>query len=153
MNMRINALFLVSLTLFLGLASCDSDLFHEERTAKVDVSLQAAEGVQDVENAVITLKCLENGCASKPVSVSMEKSAAGKFSATLPINYLPDMPFIEVVLDGETYGYSVADTYFEDGRRYKYSLMLDADGLTEAQNNNDISDWEQGGNETVDATM
>lgn len=151
--MKRKTLFLVSLLLVLELMSCGGDLFHEERTAKVDVSLQAAEGMQSVENAEIMLKCLKNGCASKPVSVLMEKSADDRFSATSPINYLPDMPFIEVVLDGEAYGYSVADTYFEDGRRYEYSLMLNADGLTEARNKNEVSDWELGGNETVGATM
>ncbi len=151
--MKCRILFLVSLSFLLGVSSCSDDLFQEKKTAEISVSLQAGEGVRSVENAEITLRCLDGGYGGKPVTVPMSKSAKGRYDAFLPVNYVTDTPFVEVALDGRIYGYSPTDTCFEGGGLYAYSLVLDAGSLVPVQSGSEIKDWENSGSENVDATM
>lgn len=148
--MKRKTLFLVSLAVLLGVSSCGDDLSDTEEPVEVSVSLQAGDGVPSVENAEITLRCL-NG--RKPVAVPMAKSSDGQYAASLPAHYGTDTPFVEVVLDGQTYGYSPTDINFKNRRQYVYSLEVDTTGLTPVQTGSEIQDWGNGGCWSGEATM
>lgn len=109
----------------------------------VEVSLEAGEDICSVSDAVVTLNCrTENGT----VRVYADKTADGCYEAALPTRCFPADDFIEVSLDGATYGYTPSETCLEGGRAYRYSLVLTADGLLEAGNVTIIiSDWADGG--------
>ena len=128
-------------------ASCQDDESQAEVQPVVEVSLEAGEDIRSVSDAVVTLNCrTENGT----VRVLADKTADGCYEAALPTRCFPADGFIEVSLDGATYGYTPSETCLEGGRAYRYSLVLTADGLQEAGvDGSTISDWVDGGHDDV----
>lgn len=140
---RITSLCLLAAAFCLLAASCQDDGSPAEVQPVVEVSLEAGEDIRSVSDAVVALNCrTENGT----VRVLADKTADGCYEAALPTRCFPADDFIEVSLDGATYGYTPSETCLEGGRAYRYSLVLTADGLQEAGNvTTIIGEWADGG--------
>lgn len=140
---RITSLCLLAAAFCLLAASCQDDGSPAEVQPVVEVSLEAGEDIRSVSDAVVALNCrTENGT----VRVLADKTADGCYEAALPTRCFPADYFIEVGLDGATYGYTPSETCLEGGRAYRYSLVLTADGLQEAGNvTTIIGEWADGG--------
>ena len=140
---RITSLCLLAAAFCLLTASCQNDESPAGVQPVVEVSLEAGEDIRSVSNAVVTLNCrTENGA----VHIFADKTADGCYEAALPTRCFPADDFIEVSLDGATYGYTPSETCLESGRAYRYSLVLTADGLQEAGNvTTIIGEWADGG--------
>ena len=144
---RITSLCLLAAAFCLLTASCQDDESPTEVQPMVEVSLEAGEDIRSVSDAVVTLNCrTENGT----VHIFADKTADGCYEAALPTRCFPADDFIEVSLDGATYGYTPSETCLEGGLAYRYSLVLTADGLQEAGvDGSTISDWADGGHDDV----
>lgn len=144
---RITSLCLLAAAFCLLAASCQDDESPAGVQPVVEVSLEAGEDIRSVSDAVVALNCrTENGT----VRVLADKTADGCYEAALPTRCFPADDFIEVSLDGATYGYTPSETCLEGGRAYRYSLVLTADGLQEAGvDGSTISDWAEGGHDDV----
>lgn len=140
---RITSLCLLAAAFCLLTASCQDDESPAVVQPVVEVSLEAGEGIRSVSDAVVTLNYrTENGA----VHIFADKTADGCYEAALPARCFPADDFIEVSLDGTTYGYTPSETCLEGGRAYRYALVLTADGLQEAEiGDTTISDWVDGG--------
>lgn len=146
---RITSLCLLAAAFCLLTASCQDDESPVEVQPMVEVSLEAGEDIRSVSDAVVTLNCRTE---NDTVHIFADKTADGCYEAALPTRCIPADDFIEVSLDGATYGYTPSETCLEGGRAYRYSLVLTADGLQEAGNvTTIIGDWADGGHDDVAA--
>lgn len=149
-NMRFKAGLSLLLFFALGMVSCDDALTDGGR-AEVGITLKTDNALDGTEETAVRLNCTATD--GKPVVVVAEEVADGHYAAHLPENSTSGSPFIEVVMEDATYGYSPDETCFQSGQRYEYSLVLGPDGLFPVGTGMEIEDWEivEGGN--AEATM
>lgn len=149
-NMRFKAGLLLLLFFALGMVSCD-DTLTDGGKAEVGITLKTDRASDGTVEAAVRLNC--TAIDGKTVVIAAEEVADGHYAAHLPENSTSGSPFIEVVMEDATYGYSPAETRFQSGQRYEYSLVLDPDGLSPVGTGWEIEDWEivEGGN--AEATM
>lgn len=137
MNAR-RLLFLLSL-FSVGMTSCENEL-PEVGTAEVRVLLRIEDDIGNLEDTEMCLNYLEYG-ETKSVQFTVESSNE-VHALPLPAGSLSSNPFIEVVLDDSIYSYSPATTCFDRGCCYDYELVLNAEGLSLADIDVTIEDWE-----------
>ena len=119
-------------------------LVFSHRTARVKVILKGDE-ITSVDGATVSLIDLTTE-GGNPATISAYESADNTFEALLrPQTISANGPFIQVVLNGETYSYGLAkDIKLEANYRYLYTVTVSKQEnliLTSCI----ISDWEFGG--------
>lgn len=149
-NMKFKAVLSPLLFFALGIVSCDDTLADGGR-AEVGITLRTDKASDGTAETAVWLNC--TAADGKSVIIVAEEVADGFYTAYLPENSTSGSPFIEVVTENATYGYSPAETRFQSGQRYEYSLVLGSDGLSPVGTGLEIEDWEivEGGN--ADVTM
>lgn len=115
-------------------------LVFSHRTARVRVILKGDE-ITSVDGATVSLIDLTTE-GGNPAAISAYKSADNTFEALLhPQTISANVPFIQVVLDGETYSYGLAeDITLEANHRYTYNVDIPAQNMILTSCT--ISDWE-----------
>lgn len=140
---RITHIILLFSALCPAIVSCEDDASPTDGHPVVEIRLQAEDDSRSVSGAEVTLNYRTEYGSGK---VLAEKKSDGCYGALLPSRCVPASDFIEVRLDGDTYGYSPSETAFEVGHLYNYSLVLTSDGLQEAGGMNaTINGWVDGG--------
>ena len=123
----------------------DSMLYFSHRTARVTVFLKEGNDItSSLDGATVSLIDLTTE-GGNPAAISAYKSADNTFEALLrPQTISANGPFIQVVLDGETYSYGLAeDITLEANYRYLFTVKVSKQEnlvLTSCF----ISDWEFG---------
>lgn len=121
-------------------------LYFSHRTARVTVFLKEGNDItSSLDGATVSLIDLTTE-GGNPAAISAYKSADNTFEALLhPQTISANGPFIQVVLDGETYSYGLAeDITLEANYRYLYTVKVSKQEnlvLTSCF----ISDWGFGG--------
>ena len=120
-------------------------LVFSHRTARVTVILQVGNNITSLEDATVSLVGLTTE-GGNPATITPCNSDENTFEALLrPQTISANVPFIQVVLDGETYSYGLAkDITLEANYRYAYTVTVSEQKnlvLTSCF----ISDWEFGG--------
>lgn len=124
----------------------DPMLYFSHRTARVTVFLKEGNDItSSLDGATVSLIDLTTE-GGNPAAISAYKSADNTFEALLhPQTISANGPFIQVVLDGETYSYGLAeDITLEANYRYLYTVKVSKQEnlvLTSCF----ISDWGFGG--------
>ena len=115
-------------------------LVFSHRTARVRVILKGDE-ITSVDGATVSLIDLTTE-GGNPAAISAYKSADNTFEALLrPQTISANVPFIQVVLNGETYSYGLAeDITLEANHRYTYNVDIPAQNMILTSCT--ISDWE-----------
>ena len=127
-------------------------LVFSHRTARVKVILKAGNDITSLEGATVSITGLTTE-GGNPATITPYNSADNTFEAILrPQTISAHEPFIQVVLEGETYSYGLAeDITLEANHRYTYTVTVSKQEnmiLTSCT----ISEWEDGGHdETVPA--
>lgn len=144
-NMRFKAGLLLLLFFAMGIMSCN-DTLTDDGKAEVEVALRTDETLNGWTETTVRLNC--TAADGESVVIAAEEVADGHYAAHLPGNSTSGSQFIEVVTEDATYGYSPAETRFQSGQRYEYSLVLGPDGLSPVGTGWKIEDREtvEGGN-------
>ena len=120
-------------------------LVFSHRTARVTVYLQVGNNITSLEDATVSLVGLTTE-GGNPATITPYRRLDSVREALLrPQTISANVPFIQVVLDGETYSYGLAeDIKLEANYRYVYTVTVSKQEnlvLTSCT----ISDWESGG--------
>ena len=97
---------------------------------KVNVVLQADKDIGSITEADIWLNCMAE-----------DHTGDGHYIATLPLDYSPVEPFIQVHLNEMVYDY-LSIPNFKAGQECQISLILGTDGLRTPGIGAEIDDWE-----------
>ena len=124
----------------------DPKLTFTHRTARVTVVLKPGTGIESVTGATVSLVSL-SAEGSNPTAIKTCNTAGDTYEAlTAPQTVAAGEPFIQVVLgDGTFYFRPQNDVVLEAGNRYKYTVKVNATGLT--LEGCTIGDWADGGGE------
>ena len=119
-------------------------LVFSHRTARVTVILQVGNNITSLEDATVSLVGLTTE-GGNPATITPCNSDENTFEALLrPQTISANVPFIQVVLDGETYSYGLAkDITLEANYRYAYTVTVSEQKnlvLTSCT----ISEWKDG---------
>ena len=119
-------------------------LVFSHRTARVTVNLQEGNDITSLEGATVSLVGLTTE-GGNPATITPCNSDENTFEALLrPQTISANVPFIQVVLDGETYSYGLAkDIRLEANYRYAYTVTVSEQKnlvLTSCT----ISEWKDG---------
>lgn len=119
-------------------------LVFSHRTARVTVNLQEGNDITSLEGATVSLVGLTTE-GGNPATITPCNSDENTFEALLrPQTISANVPFIQVVLDGETYSYGLAkDITLEANYRYAYTVTVSEQKnlvLTSCT----ISEWKDG---------
>lgn len=107
---------------------------------KVNVVLQADKDIGSITEADIWLNCMDGN--GNFLSVAAEDHTSdGHYIATLPLDYSPVEPFIQVHLNEMVYDY-LSIPNFKAGQECQISLILGTDGLRTPGIGAEIDDWE-----------
>ena len=107
---------------------------------KVNVVLQADKDIGSITEADIWLNCMDGN--GNFLSVAAEDHTGdGHYIATLPLDYSPVEPFIQVHLNEMVYDY-LSIPNFKAGQECQISLILGTDGLRTPGIGAEIDDWE-----------
>lgn len=119
-------------------------LVFSHRTARVTVILQVGNNITSLEDATVSLVGLTTE-GGNPATITPCNSDENTFEALLrPQTISANVPFIQVVLDGETYSYGLAkDITLKANYRYAYTVTVSEQKnlvLTSCT----ISEWKDG---------
>ena len=120
------------------------------RTARVAIELKPGTGFTSVDGATVSLVSLsaDNG---NPTAIKTYNASGNTYEAlTAPQTVEAGKPFIRVELGGGTFYFRPQnDVVLEAGNRYKYTVKVNASGLT--LEGCTIGDWADGGGESGEA--
>ena len=125
-------------------------LEFNHRTARVAIELKPGKGFTSVDGATVSLVSLsaDNG---NPTAIKTYNASGNTYEAlTAPQTVEAGKPFIRVELGGGTFYFRPQNTVvLEAGNRYKYTVKVNASGLT--LEGCTIGDWADGGGESGEA--
>ena len=120
------------------------------RTARVTIELKPGTGFTSVAGATVSLVSLsaDNG---NPTAIKTYNASGNTYEAlTAPQTVAAGKPFVKVELGGGTFYFRPQnDVVLEAGNRYKYTVKVNATGLT--LEGCTIGDWADGGGESGEA--
>ncbi|MCE9349846.1 fimbrillin family protein [Bacteroides thetaiotaomicron] len=120
------------------------------RTARVTIELKPGTGFTSVDGATVSLVSLsaDNG---NPTAIKTYNASGNTYEAlTAPQTVEAGKPFIRVELGGGTFYFRPQNNVvLEAGNRYKYTVKVNASGLT--LEGCTIGDWADGGGESGEA--
>ena len=120
------------------------------RTARVTIELKPGTGFTSVASATVSLVSLsaDNG---NPTAIKTYNASGNTYEAlTAPQTVAAGKPFVKVELGGGTFYFRPQnDVVLEAGNRYKYTVKVNATGLT--LEGCTIGDWADGGGESGEA--
>ena len=122
------------------------------RTARVAIELKPGTGFTSVAGATVSLVSLsaDNG---NPTAIKAYNASSNTYEAlTAPQTVAAGKPFVKVELGGGTFYFRPQnDVVLEAGSRYKYTVKVNATGLT--LEGCTIGDWADGGGESGAAEL
>ncbi len=122
------------------------------RTARVTIELKPGTGFTSVAGAMVSLVSLsaDNG---NPTAIKTYNASGNTYEAlTAPQTVAAGKPFVRVELGGGTFYFRPQnDVVLEAGSRYKYTVKVNATGLT--LEGCTIGDWADGGGESGAAEL
>ena len=122
-------------------------LEFNHRTARVAIELKPGKGFTSVDGATVSLVSLsaDNG---NPTAIKTYNASGNTYEAlTAPQTVEAGKPFIRVELGGGTFYFRPQNNVvLEAGNRYKYTVKVNASGLT--LEGCTIGDWADGGGES-----
>ena len=122
------------------------------RTARVAVELKPGTGFTSVDGATVSLVSLsaDNG---NPTAIKTYNASGNTYEAlTAPQTVMAGKPFVRVELGGGTFYFRPQNNVvLEAGSRYKYTVKVNATGLT--LEGCTIGDWVDGGGESGAAEL
>ena len=125
-------------------------LEFNHRTARVAIELKPGKGFTSVDGATVSLVSLpaDNG---NPTAIKTYNASGNTYEAlTAPQTVEAGKPFIRVELGGGTFYFRPQNNVvLEAGNRYKYTVKVNASGLT--LEGCTIGDWADGGGESGEA--
>jgi len=125
----------------------DPKLTFTHRTARVAIELKPGTGFTSVDGATVSLVSLstDNG---NPTAIQTYHASGNSYEAlTAPQTVAKGEPFIRVELGGGNFYFRPQnDVVLEAGNRYKYTVNVNATGLTLA--GCEIGKWDDGGGES-----
>ena len=125
-------------------------LEFNHRTARVAIELKPGKGFTSVAGATVSLVSLsaDNG---NPTAIKTYNASGNTYEAlTAPQTVEAGKPFIRVELGGGTFYFRPQNNVvLEAGNRYKYTVKVNASGLT--LEGCTIGDWADGGGESGEA--
>ena len=125
-------------------------LTFTHRTARVAIELKPGTGFTSVDGATVSLVSLsaDNG---NPTAIKTYNASGNTYEAlTAPQTVAAGKPFVKVELGGGTFYFRPQnDVVLEAGSRYKYTVKVNATGLT--LEGCTIGDWADGGGESGEA--
>ena len=125
----------------------DPKLTFTHRTARVAIELKPGTGFTSVDGATVSLVSLsaDNG---NPTAIKTYHASGNSYEAlTAPQTVAKGEPFIRVELGGGNFYFRPKnDVVLEAGNRYKYTVNVNATGLTLADC--EIGKWDDGGGES-----
>ena len=125
-------------------------LEFNHRTARVTIELKPGKGFTSVDGATVSLVSLsaDNG---NPTAIKTYNASGNTYEAlTAPQTVEAGKPFIRVELGGGTFYFRPQNNVvLEAGNRYKYTVKVNASGLT--LEGCTIGDWADGGGESGEA--
>ena len=120
------------------------------RTARVTIELKPGTGFTSVASATVSLVSLsaDNG---NPTAIKTYNASGNTYEAlTAPQTVAAGKPFVKVELGGGTFYFRPQnDVVLEAGSRYKYTVKVNATGLT--LEGCTVGDWADGGGESGEA--
>ena len=130
----------------------DPTLEFTHRTARVAIDLKPGTGFTSVAGATVSLVSLsaDNG---NPTAIKTYNASGNTYEAlTAPQTVAAGKPFVKVELGGGTFYFRPQnDVVLEAGSRYKYTVKVNATGLT--LEGCTIGDWADGGGESGAAEL
>ena len=127
-------------------------LEFNHRTARVAIELKPGKGFTSVDGATVSLVSLsaDNG---NPTAIKTYNASGNTYEAlTAPQTVEAGKPFIRVELGGGTFYFRPQNNVvLEAGNRYKYTVKVNASGLT--LEGCTIGDWADGGGESGAAEL
>ena len=128
----------------------DPTLGFTHRTARVAIELKPGTGFTSVAGATVSLVSLsaDNG---NPTAIKTYNASGNTYEAlTTPQTVAAGKPFVKVELGGGTFYFRPQNNVvLEAGNRYKYTVKVNASGLT--LEGCTIGDWADGGGESGEA--
>ena len=122
------------------------------RTARVAIELKPGTGFTSVDGATVSLVSLsaDNG---NPTAIKTYNASGNTYEAlTAPQTVAAGKPFVKVELGGGTFYFRPqTDVVLKAGSRYKYTVKVNATGLT--LEGCTIGDWADGGGESGAAEL
>ena len=122
------------------------------RTARVTIELKPGTGFTSVDGATVSLVSLsaDNG---NPTAIKTYNASGNTYEAlTAPQTVAAGKPFVKVELGGGTFYFRPQNNVvLEAGNRYKYTVKVNATGLT--LEGCTIGEWADGGEETVESIV
>ena len=122
------------------------------RTARVAIELKPGTGFTSVAGATVSLVGLsaDNG---NPTAIKTYNASGNTYEAlTAPQTVAAGKPFVKVELGGGTFYFRPQNNVvLEAGNRYKYTVKVNATGLT--LEGCTIGEWADGGEETVESIV
>ena len=122
------------------------------RTARVTIELKPGTGFTSVAGATVILVSLsaDNG---NPTAIKTYNASGNTYEAlTAPQTVAAGKPFVKVELGGGTFYFRPQNNVvLEAGNRYKYTVKVNATGLT--LEGCTIGEWADGGEETVESIV
>ena len=130
----------------------DPTLEFTHRTARVTIELKPGTGFTSVAGATVSLVSLsaDNG---NPTAIKTYNASGNTYEAlTAPQTVAAGKPFVKVELGGGTFYFRPQNNVvLEAGSRYKYTVKVNATGLT--LEGCTIGDWTDGGGESGAAEL
>lgn len=125
----------------------DPKLTFTHRTARVAIELKPGTGFTSVDGATVSLVSL-SADNENPTAIQTYHASGNSYEAlTAPQTVAKGEPFIRVELGGGTFYFRPKnDVVLEAGNRYKYTVNVNATGLTLA--GCEIGKWDDGGGES-----
>ena len=124
----------------------DPKLTFTHRTARVAIELKPGTGFTSVDGATVSLMSLSTD-NENPTAIKTYHASGNSYEAlTTPQTVTAGEPFIRVELGGGNFYFRPQnDVVLETGNRYKYTVKVNATGLT--LEGCTIGDWADGGGE------
>ena len=122
-------------------------LTFTHRTARITVALKPGTGITSVAGATVSLMSL-SADNENPTAIQTYHASGNSYEAlTAPQTVAKGEPFIRVELGGGNFYFRPQnDVVLEAGNRYKYTVKVNATGLTLA--GCEIGKWDDGGGES-----
>ena len=122
-------------------------LAFDHRTARMAIELKPGTGFTSVDGATVSLVSLSTD-NENPTAIQTYHASGNSYEAlTAPQTVAKGEPFIRVELGGGTFYFRPKnDVVLEAGNRYKYTVKVNATGLTLA--GCEIGKWDDGGGES-----
>ena len=122
-------------------------LTFTHRTARITVALKPGTGITSVAGATVSLMSL-SADNENPTAIKTYHASGNSYEAlTAPQTVAKGEPFIRVELGGGNFYFRPQnDVVLEAGNRYKYTVKVNATGLTLA--GCEIGKWDDGGGES-----